>query len=52
MLFDDQINKRRERETASLREVFGNTAKDMGFKVDRGSVKTLAITCFTCCWST
>ncbi|MDD5896107.1 MAG: ATP-binding cassette domain-containing protein [Prevotellaceae bacterium] len=39
MLFDDQINKRRERETASLREVFGNTAKDMGFKVDRGSVK-------------
>ncbi|MGN0281424.1 MAG: ATP-binding cassette domain-containing protein [Prevotella sp.] len=39
MLFDDQINKRRERETALLREVFGDTAKDMGFKVDRGSTQ-------------
>ena len=39
MLFDDQINKRRERETASLREVFGDTAKDMGFNVDQGSIK-------------
>ena len=37
MLFDDQISKRREREIASLREVFGDAAKDMGFKVDRGA---------------
>ena len=40
MLFDDQISKRREREIASLREVFGDAAKDMGFKVDRGSTRT------------
>ena len=40
MLFDDQISKRREREIASLREVFGDAAKDMGFKVDRGSTMT------------
>ena len=40
MLFDDQISKRRERETASLREVFGNTANDMGFTVDRGSARS------------
>lgn len=39
MLFDDQISKRRERETNLLREVFGYAAKDMGFKVDRGSTQ-------------
>lgn len=39
MLFDEQINKRQERETAALREVFGDAAADMGFKVDRGSTR-------------
>ena len=39
MLFDDQINKREERETAALREVFGDAAADMGFKVDKGSTR-------------
>ena len=36
MLFDDQIDKRKEKETAALREVFAETARDMGFRVDRG----------------
>ena len=36
MLFDDQIDKRKEKETAALREVFPETAHDMGFRVDRG----------------
>ena len=39
MLFDEQINKRQERETAALREVFGDAAADMGFKVDRGPTR-------------
>ena len=39
MLFDDQIDKRQQRETAALREVFGDTAADMGFKIDRGSMQ-------------
>ncbi len=38
MIFDDQISKRRDRETQALREVFGETARDMGFRVDRGNV--------------
>ena len=37
MIFDDQINKRKVRETQALREVFGETAKDMGFKIDFGN---------------
>ena len=37
MIFDDQISKRRERETQALREVFGETARDMGFKIDHGN---------------
>lgn len=37
MIFDDQISKRRDRETQALREVFGDTAKDMGFTIDPGN---------------
>ena len=37
MIFDDQISKRKVRETQALREVFGETAKDMGFKIDFGN---------------
>ena len=37
MIFDDQISKRLDREKQTLREVFGDTARDMGFKLDFGN---------------
>ena len=37
MIFDDQISKRRKRETQALQEVFGEAARDMGFKIDPGN---------------